>query len=81
MRRPTVRASEQVKLCRDGHFFEPKIAELIFREMLAGEKNVRLIARHRVVAARVVDADGKERDADPWPADRGRDAEGFRLRR
>lgn len=56
--------SEQVKLCRAGTYYEPKVAEQIFREMLAGEKNIRLVERHRVVAARVVGADGKERKAE-----------------
>lgn len=56
--------SEQMKMCRDGTFYEPKVAEQIFRDMLAGEKNVRVIEGQRVVAARVVGADGQERDAE-----------------
>jgi hypothetical protein len=56
-------ASEQVKLCRDGNFFEPKIAELIFGEMLAGERNICVVKHHRVIAARIAGADGQERDA------------------
>jgi hypothetical protein len=56
--------SEQVKLCQGGHFFEPKVAEQVFREMLAGERNIRLIETHRIVAARVIGADGEERDAE-----------------
>jgi len=56
--------SEQVRLCRDGHFAEPKVAEQVFRAMLAGESNIRLVERHRVMAARVVGADGKERAAE-----------------
>lgn len=55
--------SPQSKACQGGHMFEPKVAEKIFREMLAGEKNIRLIERHRVVRARVAGADGAERDA------------------
>ncbi|MFM7397846.1 MAG: FAD-dependent oxidoreductase [Verrucomicrobiota bacterium] len=56
--------SEQVKVCQGGHMFEPKVAEKVFRDMLAGEKNIRLIQRHRVVSARVVGSDGIERDAE-----------------
>ena len=55
--------SEQVKVCQGGHMFEPKVAEKVFRDMLAGEKNIRLIEQHRVVSARVVGADGIEREA------------------
>ncbi|HPA16704.1 MAG TPA: FAD-dependent oxidoreductase [Verrucomicrobiae bacterium] len=55
--------SAQVKVCQGGHMVEPKIAERIYREMLSGEKGIRLIERHRVVAARVAGTDGIERDA------------------
>jgi hypothetical protein len=63
--------SEQVRLCRDGNRFEPKVAERVFRDLLAGEERIRLVERHRVVAARVVPAgssegaDRPERDAAP----------------
>ena len=57
--------SVQVRLCQDGNRFEPKVAERMFREMLAGEERIRLVERQRVVATRVVDADGVERDAAP----------------
>jgi hypothetical protein len=55
--------SEQVKLCKGGHMFEAKVAEKVFREMLAGERNIRLMERQRVVSARVVGPDGVEREA------------------
>ena len=57
--------SAQVKMCQGGHMFEPKVAELVFREMLAGEKNVRLFERCRVISARVVGSNGVEREAEP----------------
>jgi len=57
--------SEQFKKCSAGSMYEPHVAEQIFRDMLAGEKNIRLIARRRVVGARTVGADGVERDAIP----------------
>lgn len=50
--------SEQVKVCRGGHMFEAKVAEKVFRDMLAGEKNIRVIERQRVISARVVGGDG-----------------------
>ena len=56
--------SEQVKVCQGGHMFEAKVAEKVFRDMLAGEKNIRLIERQRVISARVVGADGIEREAE-----------------
>lgn len=55
--------SAEVKLCRGGNMFEPHIAEQVFRDMLAAEKNIRLIERQRVVSARVIGSDGAERDA------------------
>ncbi|MDO8544949.1 MAG: FAD-dependent oxidoreductase [Opitutaceae bacterium] len=57
--------SQQVKICRGGHMFEPRVAELVFNNMLAGESRIRLLVRHRVVAARVKGADGREREAEP----------------
>jgi hypothetical protein len=56
--------SEQVKVCQGGHMFEAKVAEQVFRDLLTGEKNLRLIERHRVVSTRVVGADGAERTAE-----------------
>lgn len=56
--------SEQVKVCQGGHMFEAKVAEKVFRDLLAGEKNIRLIERQRVISARVVGADGIEREAE-----------------
>jgi NADPH-dependent 2,4-dienoyl-CoA reductase/sulfur reductase-like enzyme len=56
--------SEQVKACQGGHMFEAKVAGRVFRDLLAGEKNIRLIERQRVISARVVGADGTEREAD-----------------
>jgi hypothetical protein len=56
--------SAQVKLCQNGHMFEPHVAEKVFRELLAGEKNIQVLERHRVVSARVAGADGSEREAE-----------------
>lgn len=42
--------SPEVKLCKDGNMFQPKVAELVFRQLLINEKNIRLIEGARVVA-------------------------------
>ncbi len=55
--------SKQVKVCKDGNRFEAHVAEKTFRDMLASEKNITLLQRHRVVSARVAGADGVEREA------------------
>jgi flavin-dependent dehydrogenase len=61
--------SDPVRLSRDGNRFKPKVAEAVFRELLANEDRIRLVLRHRRVAARVAvaaNADGidrAERDA------------------
>lgn len=55
--------SAQVKACQGGYWFEPQIAEKIYREMLAGEKGIRLLMGHRVIGARVIGDDGIEREA------------------
>lgn len=57
--------SPEVKLCREGNMFEPHIAEKVFRDMLAAEKNLRLIEHQRVVAAHVINAGGAEHEAVP----------------
>jgi hypothetical protein len=56
--------SKQVKLCQDGNMFDPDVAEQEFSLMLRSEPRVRLVLRHRVVAARVTDATGHEHDAE-----------------
>jgi len=43
--------SPEVKLCKDGNMFQPKVAELVFRQLLTNEKNISLIEGARVVAA------------------------------
>lgn len=57
--------SKQVKVCKDGNRFEAHVAEKTFRDMLAAEENITLLQRHRVVSARVIGADGVEREANP----------------
>jgi hypothetical protein len=43
--------SSELKLCKNGNMFQPKVAELVFRQLLTAEKNIRLIEGARVVAA------------------------------
>ncbi|RFC43906.1 MAG: Dehydrogenase (flavoprotein) [Verrucomicrobia bacterium] len=69
--------SEQVKVCQGGHMFEAKVAEQIFRDLLAGEKNIRLIEKKRVISARVVGTDGIERQAERGPRINGSQPKDF----
>jgi hypothetical protein len=39
---------ENVKLCRDGYYYEPSAAERIFREMIAAESRITLLMRWRL---------------------------------
>lgn len=57
--------STEVRLCRGGNMFSPRVAERVFREMLSGEPSIRLLERHRVVAATVEEGRGRERPATP----------------
>ncbi len=57
--------SKQVKVCKNGNMFEAHVAEKTFRDMLASEKNITLLQRYCVVAARVVGSDGAEKAAPP----------------
>ena len=43
--------SSELKLCKDGNMFQPKAAELVFRQLLTTEKSIRLIEGARVVEA------------------------------
>jgi FAD dependent oxidoreductase len=43
--------SPQVKACRGGTDFEPRVAEKIFNEMLTGEKRITVRLRHRLRGA------------------------------
>jgi len=62
--------SPNVKLCRDGYYYEPSVAERIFGEMLTREKNIRVYVRrelaevsragNQVTAIRVKARDGGE---------------------
>jgi hypothetical protein len=57
--------SADVRLCRGGNMFSPRVAERVFREMLSGERTIRLLERHRVVAATVREGQGGEQPATP----------------
>src|SRR5262245_48257443 len=61
---------ENVKLCRDGYYYEPSVAERIFREMIAAEPRITLMERwrleeavrsgNRLAAIRIKNRDSKE---------------------
>ena len=55
--------SKQVHVCQAGNRFEAHVAERVFRDMLAAEKNITLLERYRVVAASVIGRDGVEEAA------------------
>ncbi|MCC7497383.1 MAG: FAD-dependent oxidoreductase [Bryobacterales bacterium] len=38
--------SENVKLCRDGYYYEPSVAEAVFDRMVAGENNITVFRYH-----------------------------------
>jgi flavin-dependent dehydrogenase len=40
--------SEQVQRCRDGYFYEPSVAERVFNEMIAEQRSITLLLRHRL---------------------------------
>jgi hypothetical protein len=40
--------SENVKLCQDGYYYEPSVAERIFGEMIADAKTIRTFPGHRL---------------------------------
>src|SRR5690606_34835052 len=40
--------SDNVKKCKDGYYYEPSVAELVFNEMLKNEKNVQVLLNHQI---------------------------------
>lgn len=59
---------ENVKLCRDGYYYEPSVAEKIFDSMVAEQPKVRVFRRHRLDGAvrignRLVGLFAKDRDS------------------
>src|SRR5262249_50235500 len=40
--------TENVKLCRDGYFYEPSVAEHLFEQMVAEQKGIRLLKNYRL---------------------------------
>lgn len=43
--------STEVALCRDGYYYEPSVAETVFRDMLADAGNITLLTGHRLLRA------------------------------
>ena len=71
--------SIEYRECRQGYHVQPKVAEQVFRDMLAGEKQITLLEKHRVLSATVKGADGKERPAVPGKRMDGPMPENFSL--
>ncbi len=38
-------------LCKEGYFYEPSVAELVFNEMIAAEKNITVLLEHQIEGA------------------------------
>lgn len=47
--------SENVKLCHEGYYYEPSVAEVVFEAMLGEHKNVTVMKGWRLKSARVTD--------------------------
>jgi len=45
------KASEQVRQCRDGYYYEPSVAERVFERMLANEPNLEIRRRQQLASA------------------------------
>jgi hypothetical protein len=43
--------SENVRLCRDGYYYEPSVAERLFNEMLAEQKSITRLPNHQLLSA------------------------------
>lgn len=47
--------SEQVKLCRDGYYYEPSVAEMIFKDMLAEQPSIQVFYHYAIQNAEAHD--------------------------
>lgn len=45
--------SENVTKCKDGYYYEPSVAEQVFNEMIAAEKNIQVLVSHRLEGAKL----------------------------
>lgn len=43
--------SDNVKLCKEGYYYEPSVAELVFNQMIAAEKNIKLLFNYQLEEA------------------------------
>lgn len=46
-------ASDNVVKCKDGYYYEPSVAETVFNQMIAREKNIRVLVNHQIDKASV----------------------------
>src|SRR6056297_2813655 len=40
--------SENVKLCREGYYYEPSVAEYVLNQMISGVKTISLLLNHQI---------------------------------
>lgn len=45
--------SENVTKCKEGYYYEPSVAEQVFNEMIAAEKNIQVLVSHRLEGAKL----------------------------
>ena len=45
--------SEDVKLCKDGYYYEPSVAEAIFEKLIAAQKGITRMPYHQLESARI----------------------------
>ncbi|MBI0397254.1 FAD-dependent oxidoreductase [Cyclobacterium marinum] len=43
--------SNNIKLCKEGYYYEPSVAELVFNQMIAAEKNIKLLFNYQLEEA------------------------------
>lgn len=46
--------SENVKLCKEGYYYEPSVAEIIFNQMIAEVGNITVVLNHQIENVRIV---------------------------
>jgi predicted flavoprotein YhiN len=46
--------SENVKLCKEGYYYEPSVAEMIFTEMINEVKNITLLLNHQIETVKII---------------------------
>jgi hypothetical protein len=45
------KSSKEVLLCKEGYYYEPSVAELVFNQMIAEEKNIKVLFNYQIEEA------------------------------